>query len=402
MLFSKKPEEEIVAIFDIGNGSVGGALVKLEAHHTPIILYTHREPLTFSPQPSPKYLMTAMLKMLETVAVNLHKEGLKRIKHSFFGSHKLRDAYCVFASPWYISQTKIIKEENNDAFTISSSAMNELIKKEQDQFTKEIKEGKYQQIFGPDTVLLEKKIIDVKLNGYDIHNPVGKKARELELTLFSSFISKEIIDSVDKTIHKAFAVRSINHSSYSLVSWNACKILFPDTRDHFFFDVSSEMTDISLISKDILIETISFPMGKSELLRRVVKEFDMAPDIALSSLSTYFSGQIDEKFKQKLEVVLNRAADDWHEACVGALRQFQKIYALPKAAFVTADLDTAKFFLKALEKEYPLEFNIAGSKLYPTLIGADTVQHFVEIFPGATSDSFITVESIFFNSIFSR
>lgn len=400
MSFFKKPEEEIVAIFDIGNGSIGGALVKLTTHGVPVILYTHREPIAFAPQPSAKYLMSSMLKMLQIVTDNLTKEGLKRVKASFFGSHKLRDAFCVFASPWYVSQTKVIHEEKDTAFSVSAGTMNSLIKKEQDQFNEEIKSGKYEQIFGPDTQLLEKKIVNVKLNGYQIHNPAGKKAKELELTLFSSFISKEIIKGVEETIHKSFAVRSVNHFSYGFVSWNASKVLFPDIHDHFFFDVSSETTDISLVSRDILIETISFPMGKSELLRNVVRELNIAPDVALSSLSMYFSDQIDPRFKEKLGAILSPVSEKWHNSCVLALKQFQKIYALPKAAFVTADLDTSKFFLKTLEKEFPAELNIVGNKLSVSVIGADTVQKFIEMLPGTASDSFISTESIFFNNLF--
>ena len=402
MSFFKKPEEEIVAVFDIGNGSVGGALVKLEAHRTPIILYAHREPISFASQPSAELILSSMLKMLQSVAENLTKEGMSHIKLSFFGSHKLRDAYCVFASPWYISQTKVVREEKDSPFLISSGAMADLVKKEQDNFNKEIKEGKYERIFGPDTQLLEKKIVEVKLNGYEIHNPAGKRAKELELTMFSSFISKEIIDSVEGAIHKAFAVRSINHSSYGFVSWHASRILFPDIHDHFFFDVSSETTDISLVSRDVLIETISFPMGKSELLRRVVKEINVSPDVALSSLSMHFSGHSDDKFKEKIGAIINPISEEWHSACIEALKNFQKIYALPKAAFVTADLDTSKFFLSSLEKEFPAELNIVGNRLSINFIGADTIQRFVEILPGALPASFMAIESIFFNSIFSK
>jgi hypothetical protein len=106
MSLFKKPEEEIVAIFDIGNGSVGGALVKFSKRDHPVILYTHREPLTYMIHPTPKHLLGSMLKLLKSVATHLAKEGLIHVRTSPFGGHRLRDVHCVFASPWYISQNK--------------------------------------------------------------------------------------------------------------------------------------------------------------------------------------------------------------------------------------------------------------------------------------------------------
>lgn len=394
----KKKEEEIVAVFDIGNGSIGGALVKFSKSDHPIVLYSHREPLTYAPHPTPKHLLGSMVKLLKSVSSHLVKDGLMHIKTSPFGGHKLRDAYCVFASPWYVSQTKIVKSENDTPVAVTKETINELVRKEQEEFNKALKEGKYEQLFGPDAQLLEKKVINVRLNGYDIEDPIGKRARELELTLFSSFMSKDILAKVEDILHQAFSVRAIHHYSYALASWGGSKILFPDIHDYFFVDVSGETTDISLVVRDVLVETMSFPMGRSTLLRKVVKDLKVTPDVALSFLSIKHEGSIEKGFKEKLDAILAPVAEDWHDQLVLSIKTFQKIYALPRSVLVTADSDTAPFFMDALSKGLSVELNIPQNIFAPTFISADKVQPYLYELPNTEHDSFIGIESIFLNS----
>jgi hypothetical protein len=396
----KKSEEEIVAVFDIGNGSVGGALVKFSKHDHPVVLYSHREPLTFVAHASPKHLMGSMLKLLKSVAGHLAKDGLIHLKTSPFGGHRLRDAHCVFASPWYISQTKVITNENTKSQTVTKEMINELVKKEQDEFNKALKEGKYVELFGPDARLLEKKVINVKLNGYDVEDPLGKEAREVELTLFSSFMSQEIIASVEKMLHESFAVRNIHHYSYALASWSGARIMFPDIHAYFIMDISGETTDISLVVKDVFIETVSFPMGRSTLVRKIVKDLKVTAEVALSNLAMRYNGTLDKAFTEKLAEVLLPLEEEWRAAYIAAIGTFQKKFTLPRTALVTADNDTAPFFLGALTHALPTELVIPHNSLAVTFIGPDKVQPFISELPEVPPDSFLGIESIFLNELF--
>ena len=115
----KKPGEEIVAVFDIGNGSIGGALVRLSTHLPPVIIYSHREPLSYVESPTSHHLLSHMLKNLKIVAHDLALNGLKSARTSPFLKLPFHDIFCVFASPWYISQTKMLKLENDKEFTVT-------------------------------------------------------------------------------------------------------------------------------------------------------------------------------------------------------------------------------------------------------------------------------------------
>src|ERR1700722_19426911 len=118
-LFSKS--EKVAAVFDIGNGSIGVALVKFARGQKPTIIYTYREPITFLAEPNPKRLLGAMLKLLSSVAGHLAGHGLKYLPPSYIGREHVRDVFCVVAAPWYVSETKTVRVSKDEPFVITQA-----------------------------------------------------------------------------------------------------------------------------------------------------------------------------------------------------------------------------------------------------------------------------------------
>jgi hypothetical protein len=397
----KKSDKEVSIIFDIGNGSIGASLVEFSSKNVPITLYTHREPLTFLPQVTSKRLVETMLTLLKDVAGHLQKEGLTHIHHSFLGNYNIKDVFCIFSSPWYISQTKVLRLNKEVPFLVSKSFVDELVQAEEEQFHTALREGKYEQIFGHDTRLLEKKIIHTKLNGYEIQNPIGKKANDLEITFFSSFISADLIKKVEATLHGIISFRNIQFFSFALASWSATRDMFTDINNFLFLDISGEMTDISLTYKGVLVETISFPSGRNTLLRRVSEALKVPPEVALSYLLMHSHGNAEEKFAAKIEAVLTETKHEWLTALTQTLQTVSKDYTVPKKVFVTVDADLAHFFIDALKQEMPIEFAIPQNMFDVMFLNSEKVSLFTHVAPKVSSDSFLALESIFLQKIVS-
>ncbi len=264
-LFNNAVKEEVVAVFDIGNGSVCAALVKVSPGQLPFIIYSHREPLTYIPEVTSKKLLDSMLKLLRSVTVNLEKEGMAKLQpYNVTRPHR---ALCVFSSPWYVSQSKVIHVQKETHFVVTQNPIDSMIRKEQEAFKKDQEEGKYEEMFGHAVRILEKQIISMKLNGYEIEKPLNKKARELEVTFFTSFIAEAVIQGVEKILGQYIHVSAIAFASYALASWTAIRDTFPQLTDFIFLDVTGEVTDISITQRSVLSETMSFPIGRNTILR---------------------------------------------------------------------------------------------------------------------------------------
>ncbi len=396
--FFKKSEEDVVAVFDIGNGSIGAALVKLTKDKPPHILYTHREPLTFLPHVTSSRLLDNMLRLMRVVAHRVQQEGLPKLK-SLNEHFSIKHAHCVFSSPWYVSQSRVVKLQQDKPFVITQNIIDEMLKKEQDQFIGALREGKYEQVFGPDTRLLEKKIIHSKLNGYEVNVPVGKKAKELELTFFSSFISNNIIQSVESTLSHFFRFNSIQYHSYALTAWSAVRDMYPNTPDFLFLDITGEVTDAMLTEGGVLSETVSFPLGRNMILRKLVDSLTVPPEVAVSFLSLFSQGTTDKDFGEKMKMVLKGSQQFWIAALIKTLKSLKEAHLLPHAVFVTADNDVVKIFEEALMQPFPPEMEIPQNVFDVTILTSENVKPLATFAPGAQRDSFLSIECEFLNKI---
>ncbi|MBA3550778.1 hypothetical protein H0W32_01045 [Patescibacteria group bacterium] len=396
-IFGQK-EHEVVAIFDIGNGSIGGAFVQFSEHGVPTILYAHREPIAYQQHTTSKQLLKNMIKLLDSVAGNLHKTGLLHIRQRFH-VHNIKRCFCVFSSPWYISHTRNMKISEEKPFVVTRKYIDDLIRKEEDDFIKTLKEGKYEQMFGSDTRLLEKKIIHTKLNGYEVDHPLNKKAKELEITFFSSFVAHEIIMSVEDALLKHFHFKSVDFHSYALASWSAVRDMYPTTTDFLFIDITGEVTDIMLTQAGILSETITFPLGRSMIIRKIVDELKVSPEVAVSFLSVFAKGSLEEKFMKKMQDLLKSSLDYWIESCLKTINILKESHIISRKVFITADADVAHLFYDVLTQTLPSEMNIPNNLFEVIVLKPEVMKIVAHVEQGVERDSFLLLESEFLNKI---
>ncbi len=381
----KSNEEEVSAVFDIGNGSIGGALVRFKKNGIPTILFSKREPLTFMPSADSEKLIDYTVKLIKSLAADIAKNG--KIDNNRI--------YCVFAAPWFVAQTKVIKDSQLKPCTVTKNSIDTIVKKEQDQFNELVKSGKYADILGSDSIIMEKKILKTKLNGYEVDDPIGKKAKELELTVFSSYISKGILEQIDVAVRSSLVAKSIEHVSYAMASWGGCRAVFPEVFDHFFIDVSGENTDVSLVLKDVLVENASFPIGRSSLLRAIVKDLNITPDVALSYLKMSLEKTLDNKSTDEMQKIFSAFTAEWRNGFFAVLSEFQKNYTLPSSIFLTVDQDCSGFFVDSLRASTPIEMNVPQNSFSVHYMNADVFKRFLGIAPGKPLDPFLAIESVF-------
>src|SRR3989338_11016638 len=130
------------------------------------------------------------LKSLEIVASRVFTAGMGAPEKIF----------CVLSSLLYVSQTRIIELKKNTPFLFTSKLADDLIQKEMTLFKEEHLE-KYLRSGSP-IELIELKNIKTMLNGYETPDPLNKKVRELEMTIFLSMAGQQILRKIEKTIRE--------------------------------------------------------------------------------------------------------------------------------------------------------------------------------------------------------
>lgn len=385
-------KEEVAAVFDIGNGSVGGALVKLSSAHPPIILYSHREPIGILSHVTGKRLESRMLKLLRDVAEHIAKDGLSHIRMNYFGP-TIRGVHCVYASPWYVAETKTVSSELDRPKAVTQAYIDSLLQKEQEAFEQSLRSAEGGAM--AEAKLIERKVIDVRLNGYSVADPVGQEAKTVELSFFTSFVSEPVLKEIELLLRRVFNYRKIRHHTFALAGWEAVLRTFPEPSDFLLLDVTGEVTDLTLSRNGVLTETASFPTGRNTVIRHVAKELGVEQDIAASYVSMHLKNAAERKFAEKLSSLLAAAREDWKARLVDCLRDLSKRHTLPKTAYVTADADLAKLFSDALGTDMPIELAIPGNAFATSVLGAEALGSHYHVVDGVPNDSFLGLESLY-------
>lgn len=337
-LFSSSKKEKIVAIFDIGSGSIGGAMVRipLTENKIPSIIKFVRNEL--KPYTNFNTYMKDMVSVLNTTATSLYNKK----------SGAPDEIVCVLASPWYLSETRSIKMSKEKSFVFTKNLPSELIKKEIINLT-ELYKDKYGKLESTLEVL-EHHIMSVSLNGYPVIDPLGKKCKFFEMDMIISLSPKVCIDKIRETLSKTFHHIDVSFSSFTLDTYLAVrdKYVIPDS--YLLIDVSGEITDVGIVTKGILKSVISFPFGKRTFFNYICTKMDIELRDAEELFKLYNENNFSDELKNKTAPLFKSIENSWGEAFNQALETLPRTLALPNTVFLTADNDIKNWFAEVLRK----------------------------------------------------
>ncbi len=346
---SSSHKERLVAIFDIGSGSVGGALARIPDDGTgvPEIIKSARTQITFQNVLDFNIFLSDMLTALNTTASELYKAKL--------GAPD--EIVCVVASPWYISETRTIKMSKEVPFVFTRRLGDELFQKEIVSLT-EMYQKKYGGVESAPEVI-EHHIMGVSLNGYPVLDPFGKKTKAIEMNMIISLSPKICLERIKKTLSKTYHSKPVTFSSFMVASFIAVRDRYVTPDSYLLLDINGEITDVGIVSKGILRATLSFPFGKKTFFKYMCSKLEIELRDAKELFALHTKGVISEKFKDKLGPLFKSIENSWSEAfrqCIGTLPH---TLTLPGTIFLTADNDIRDWFANVVRNEEYIQSMVA-------------------------------------------
>jgi len=390
-IFSKdKKKKDLTLIFDIGSSSVGGALCYIENSGVPKVIYSIRESIAFQDEIDFGKFLYSTMKSLDIVANKICMLGLGKPKKTF----------CFLSSLFYVSQTRTIKLEKNTPFIFTLKLANSLIKKEINIFEEEysMKDIYSTQKFRP----IELKNMKTVLNGYTVDNPLNQKIRELEMNVFISISPLEIIKKIEYTIGRYFNPEEIKFSSFAFASFCTIRDMFSHNENFILVDVGGEITDISVIKKDVLRESVSFPMGYNFIIREFSKELNCTLDEAKSFISLYKDGHMEKEINEKFGPIIDKLKSEWRKKFEESLFNISNNISIPSNIFLTAEKDFEAFFKEIIKTEEINQYILTESKFKVISLNTKELHGLVTFNENVDRDQFITLESIYINRLFDK
>lgn len=383
--FSKKPKRELVAIFDIGSSSVGGSLLFTDKNSSPEIVFSTRIPIPIQEKLDFDRFLESTLKITEEIGQKLSSAG--------FGAPT--KIHCVLSSLWYVSQTRVIHIEKNNPFMFTEKLADDLIKKEIDLFKEEhlahyAKEDKKLR-------LLEYKNLKTSLNGYVTSEPIGKKAQKAEIVMFMSMSSEYILEKIEITVGKYFHTSKIKFSSFIMASFTVARDMFIHKENFLLIDIGGEVSDISMTKKEVLLESITFPMGRNFLFRNLALALGDTIDHTKSAFIMHKEGHLEKTAKEKFDKALTDVSALWLKNFQESLVNLSNDISIPSTIFVTADEDVAPWFVDTIKNEQFNQYTLTESKFKVIIISTAMLHGIATFRDNAARDMFIIIESIYIN-----
>jgi len=385
IFFGSKDKKESVLVFDIGSSSVGAAVFEVQKHGIPKIILSVREPIILENKIDINQFLSLALKSIEIVA--------RRV--SMMGVGKPSKIFCVLSSPWYASQTRIIKLEKNTPFLFTSKLADSLIQKEISLFEEE----NLTKFSHNDNKIrmIEFKNMKTMLNGYVTPDPLNKKTKKLEMTVFISMSIEQILKKIEETIFKHFHNENIKFSSFVMASFTVARDIFMDQDNFLLVDIAGEVTDISMIKKDILINSISYPLGYNFMIRGVAENLNCTLSEAESFISLYKDGHAVESVEKKLEPVINKLKTKWLSRFQESLVNLSDDISVPATIFITVDQDLTSFFSKIIKNEQFNQYTLTEPEFRIIFLDVKILNGITAFKDNVNRDPFLIIESIYLN-----
>ena len=355
MWFSRNKEvDESIAVIDIGSGSIGAGIVSLSRSRSPRIIYSTRSPIVFQEKLDFEMFRRSMFASLDNALTVLTHEGVKKLGESGISDKKIDRVFVIFASPWYMAKTKTVLFRKGAPIAFDKKLVESLLKEEVSKLSNAFS-SRGLETADNKPELVEHQVIDVKLNGYTLSNPYGKKAREIEMTLFMSLVSSNLLQEVKKTVGRFFHTDNIEFHSFALSSYSFIRDHFEDSQDYAIVDVSSEITDIFVADDGKLTNSSSFPFGSRSIVRLLTSRFGISEHEARSALFLFNSDELHEQEALKVKKVLGEAGAEWKKLFKDSLSKavgdsnIRKVFVISEPNFE----GTIKSFLSSTSTEPP-------------------------------------------------
>lgn len=366
--------DEVFGVIDIGSARVSATLVK----SWPKVVGEVSEAVEWQDRPDFKRFCLG-------IEVTLKKVLEKLLKAQTSKASRPEELFVFLSSPFFIGNTSVIRASENRRFEVNPPYLTKLV------------EDNLVDLADSDSFKLESEIMQVRLDGYIVDQPVGETAKELELAYWQSVGHVELLERLAEIIHQVLPEIKINFHSFAYAAYAVFSELLPE-KDWVLLDTGNELTDILVIKNGYLAEHLSFPVGKNFVVRSVAKQLQTVNTEAASALDRLASGQINHVLGARLGPILEPISTEWLNHLGEALSRVLQTTILPETIYFFGDEPSDKLFADWLKRADLTSFS-ASRRPLKVVYAEKPLSQALERLEGKLSpplkNSFLLAEALF-------
>ena len=221
------------------------------------------------------------------------------------------------------------KREEHDA-KINLSELRNIVHKLQWRAFAEVRKQLSEETGYPeiDVKLVNTAIVDVRIDGYKVTNPLGFQGKEVKMSIFNSFAPLVHFSALQNIADElGLDLLSILSEPYAL----ARCLDFEDggSMSAIFMDVGGGTTDIAVVSNGSVIGTKMFAIGGRTFTKRIAVELNISFQEAEKLKLAYTADKLEQKSKKIISNIIQNDTEIWLEGVILALSEFKDLEVLP-------------------------------------------------------------------------
>lgn len=369
-------KKKIVAVADVGSGSVGVAIVLVTDGAPLRILASQRATFT-QEERTPDQLRTLVISQLGSVADAIRATHAAT-KQKEFGP--VTSAYAVIRVPWTRSSTSRVFSRLDKEKIITQDIINTIARQALEEDT-----------VLDHTKLIETSIVRVELNGYPTAQPVGKSAHQVAVSVLMGECDPQMKEGVISQLSRAFTItnaqiRSGTQAVLSFLRQNNFSI-----HDCLIMDMSGEATNMIVIRKGISVGHEMIPEGVQSIAARCAGA-GLAEETK-SLIRMVASDQCSDAACDAIIASLAKAEPELVRIFGEALSRLGAQRRIPNNCILIVDPDMAPWLARFFSRIDFSQFTTTMSPFSVTLLSPQGSGQTLVLDPGITPDAGVDVAS---------
>lgn len=376
-LFARTSKEKIVAIADVGSGSVAFMIARVPSHGPTVVLAAERAALPIEER-TPRAAVTGL------------SSELMRIGQKVLGTYnakkdapKPQQIICLIRAPWTRSvatsgYTRFDKDGVVTAETLKTLAREAL-----------------SHAGGSGNVdFLEAGVAGIELNGYPTRNPEGKRAHEIRVTALVSECDKEVRAAVERALEGILphVPRTLRSGARALVS-----VLkeYSSAQDYVVVGMGGEATTVLSVREGTLTEQCLVYEGTNSILRRISK--GGLPEETLGLIRMIARDQCTSPACEAVETALASAEPELVKKFGESLAKCSARHRLPNTLFLLAPEDMVPWLEKFLARIDFTQFTSTAQPFSVRSLSLKDMSEWAVSVPRVNLDSGLATAAAFVN-----
>ncbi len=179
-----------------------------------------------------------------------------------------------------------------------------------------------------DVRLVNAAIVDVRIDGYKVTNPLGFQGREVVVGIYSAFAPIVHLGAL-QTIAEELELDLL---SVAAEPYAVARVTGPAESTEFsaiFIDIGGGTTDVAVVNNGGLVGTKMFAIGGRAFTKRLMNVFGTSFAEAEEKKITYAAGELQKSDRDEVKAALQTDLDVWLSGIELTLSEFQSVELLP-------------------------------------------------------------------------